>query len=181
VGAVARELIDKDFIEKRKSGSCVFCALCARICPTGALEVRTAGKAEKDDSYLNVAVQATTVSEKCVHCGLCAEVCPQRCIEIKDGSFQDGSLRVKENLIDLNLRTAAGAGLPWGAIPSRSPFRRIFHDDQVCQACRTCVHTFLLMPFNKEGGREIGEGDPPKGCLHHCGACVQAPGESYFR
>ena len=62
VGAVARELIDKDFIEKRKSGSCVFCALCARVCPTGALEVRKAGKAEKDDSYLNVALQATTVT-----------------------------------------------------------------------------------------------------------------------
>ena len=43
VGAVARGLIDKDFLEKRK-GECVFCSMCARICPTGALEFRTAGK-----------------------------------------------------------------------------------------------------------------------------------------
>ena len=50
VGAVARGLIDKDFIEKRK-GECVFCSICARICPTGALEVRTRGFAETDESY----------------------------------------------------------------------------------------------------------------------------------
>jgi 4Fe-4S ferredoxin len=37
VGAVARGLIDKDFLEKRK-GECVFCSMCAHICPIGALE-----------------------------------------------------------------------------------------------------------------------------------------------
>lgn len=77
VGPVARGLIDKDFIEKRKSWECVFCALCARICPTGGLEVRKAGKAEMDEIYLSVSVQATAADEKCVHCGLCVDVCPQ--------------------------------------------------------------------------------------------------------
>jgi 4Fe-4S ferredoxin len=94
VGAVARGLIDRDFIEKRAE-ACVFCGICAKVCPTGALAVR---KAEKEgakegakgakeakegpmdevegESYLSRAIGPTTVDDRCVHCGLCAEVCP---------------------------------------------------------------------------------------------------------
>jgi 4Fe-4S ferredoxin len=183
VGAVARGLIDKDFIEKRKSGECTLCALCARVCPTGALEVRKAGKAEKDESYLHMALKTTQVNESCVHCGLCAEVCPQSCIEIKDRQLaEDGSLRLEgKTLIDLNRCVHCGwcaAVCPGGTISFEKPFAgEFFRDDDICQACRTCVHTCPANAlFNKEWEQgEIGEKvTHRKDACIYCGACAQA-------
>jgi len=183
VGAVARGLIDRDYIEKRSSGACASCALCARICPTGALEVRASGKAERDDSYLSVALQGTAVSEKCVHCGLCVEVCPQGCIEIVDRQLAgDGSLRMEgKTLIDLNSCVHCGwcaAVCPAGAISFQKPFAgEFFRDDQVCQACRTCVHT---CPANALFNRDWEQGQIVEKVTHrkeaciYCGACAQA-------
>ena len=189
--AVVRGLIDKDFIEKRKSGACVFCALCARVCPTGALEVRTAGKAEKDDSYLSVALKPTVVNESCVHCGLCVEVCPQACIEMKDRHLaEDGSLKLGgQTLIDLNRCVHCGwcaSVCPVGAISFEKPFAGVFsRDDNVCQVCKTCVHTCPANAlFNREWkAGEIGrEGYTPQGCLHLL-RCLRPvlPGESHNR
>ena len=50
---------------------CVFCTLCAKNCPVGAL---TVDRAEKKWE-LN--------KETCVGCGLCASKCPKKCIEMK--------------------------------------------------------------------------------------------------
>ena len=47
---------------------CVYCTLCARKCPAGAIEVDRANKTWKLDE------------EKCVGCGTCAEACPKKCI-----------------------------------------------------------------------------------------------------
>ena len=47
---------------------CVYCTLCARKCPAGAIEVDRANKTWKLDD------------EKCVACGTCAEACPKKCI-----------------------------------------------------------------------------------------------------
>ena len=47
---------------------CVYCTLCAKKCPAGAIEVDRANKTWKLDD------------EKCVACGTCAEVCPKKCI-----------------------------------------------------------------------------------------------------
>ena len=182
VGAVARGLIDKDFLEKRK-GECVFCSMCARICPTGALEFRTAGKTEKDDSYLHVAMKPTAVNEKCVHCGLCVEVCPKGCIEIKDRDLAaDGSLKMSgKTVIDLNCCVHCGwcaTICPVGAITFEKPFQGdFFRDDKVCQACRTCVHT---CPANALFNKEWGPGEIVEKVTHridaciYCGACQEA-------
>jgi len=182
VGAVARGLIDKDFIEKKQK-ACVFCGLCARICPTGALELRIAGKAEKDDSYLHAALKTTQANESCVHCGLCAEVCPQGCIELKERQLaKDGSLRLDgKTLIDLNRCVHCGwcaAVCPSGAITFEKPFTGEFsRDDEVCQACRTCVHT---CPANALFNKEWDQGEIVEKVTHrkdaciYCGACAQA-------
>ena len=47
---------------------CVYCTLCAKRCPAGAIEVNRAAKTWTLDE------------EKCVACGTCAEVCPKKCI-----------------------------------------------------------------------------------------------------
>lgn len=47
---------------------CVYCTLCARKCPVGALEVDRANKTWVCDY------------EKCIGCGACAEACPKKCI-----------------------------------------------------------------------------------------------------
>lgn len=49
---------------------CVYCTLCARKCPAGALEVDRAAKTWTLDE------------DKCVGCGTCAETCPKKCILI---------------------------------------------------------------------------------------------------
>ena len=157
--------------------------MCARVCPTGALDLRTAGKSEMDGSYLSVAVQKTTVGDNCVHCGLCAEVCPQSCIEIQDRHLaEDGRLKVEgKTLIDLNRCIHCGwcaAVCPVGAISFGKPFAGEFsRDDKVCQACRTCVHT---CPANALFNKEAGPGEMVEKVTHrkeaciYCGACALA-------
>ena len=48
---------------------CVFCGLCAKKCPEGAI---TVNRAEK---------QWAIDSEKCVGCGMCISSCPKKCIK----------------------------------------------------------------------------------------------------
>ena len=52
----------------RDPSRCVYCTLCAKKCPAGAIEVDRANKTWKLDD------------EKCVACGTCAEACPKKCI-----------------------------------------------------------------------------------------------------
>ena len=47
---------------------CVYCTLCAKKCPAGALTVDRKEKVWKLDE------------DKCLACGTCAEVCPKKCI-----------------------------------------------------------------------------------------------------
>jgi 4Fe-4S ferredoxin len=183
VGAVARGEIDKDFIEKKRSGDCLLCALCAKVCPTGALEIRKEEKAEKDDSYLNVAMKPTAVNDKCVRCGLCVEICPQGCIKIKDWrTAEDGKLKMTgKTLIDQSCCVHCGwcaAVCPKEAIAVEKPFAgEFFRDDQVCQACRTCVDTCPCNAlFNREGelGEIVEKVTHRKDACIYCGACSVA-------
>ncbi len=182
VGAVARGLIDKDFIEKKK-GECNLCAICAKVCPTGALEIRVAGKPIKDDSYLSGAIKPTVVNDKCVHCGLCVDVCPQECIKIDDlGLAQDGSLKVVgKTRIDIQECVHCGwcaSICPVGAISFEKPFKGEFsRNEAVCQACRTCVDTCPAGAlFNKEWkqGQIVEKVTHRKDACIYCGACAQA-------
>ena len=50
------------------SNKCVYCTLCAKKCPAGALTVDRANKTWTLDE------------DKCVSCGTCAEVCPKNAI-----------------------------------------------------------------------------------------------------
>ena len=49
---------------------CVYCTLCAKNCPAGAIEVDRASKSWKLDA------------ESCVGCGSCVSCCPKQCLTI---------------------------------------------------------------------------------------------------
>ena len=49
-------------------GKCVYCTLCAKKCPAGAITVDRKEKTWKLDE------------DKCVACGTCAEACPKKAI-----------------------------------------------------------------------------------------------------
>jgi len=190
VGAVARGLIDKDFIEK-KAEACVFCGICAKVCPTGALAVRKdekdgakdrakgakEGPEEKEggEAYLHKAIGPTTVDDKCVHCGLCAEVCPRGCISVEDRRLaEDGSLRVEgKTVVDQEACVHCGwceAVCPVGAITVKKAFSgTFFRDELVCQACRTCVDT---CPCNALFNRDWGPGEIVEKVTHRLDACI---------
>jgi ech hydrogenase subunit F len=51
--------------------SCIFCGLCARKCPTGALEVNRADKTWQIDRF------------KCIMCGACVATCPKKCLSVE--------------------------------------------------------------------------------------------------
>ncbi len=50
--------------------NCVFCTVCAKRCPTGALNVNRAQKRWAIDRLL------------CISCGYCVEVCPKKSLEL---------------------------------------------------------------------------------------------------
>ena len=50
--------------------SCVYCTVCAKKCPTGALAVNRAQKRWTIDRL------------RCITCGYCVEVCPKKSLEL---------------------------------------------------------------------------------------------------
>ena len=53
------------------AGKCVYCTLCAKKCPQGAITVDRAAKQWRLDA------------EKCVGCGICAAACPKKCLTLQ--------------------------------------------------------------------------------------------------
>ena len=51
--------------------ACVFCGLCMKNCPAGAISVVRAEKSWTVDV------------QKCAQCGVCVEKCPKKCLEFK--------------------------------------------------------------------------------------------------
>ena len=52
------------------TANCVFCGLCARTCPMGALTVDRAEKKWEVDR------------DTCVSCGACVDKCPKKCLSL---------------------------------------------------------------------------------------------------
>lgn len=49
---------------------CIFCGMCQRRCPAGALKVDRAGKDWQLDPYA------------CIICGYCVDACPKKCLHL---------------------------------------------------------------------------------------------------
>lgn len=67
---------------------CIFCGLCERRCPTGALKV------EKARSSWSIA------RLQCIQCGYCVEVCPKKCLLMDNQYTSPTSDKVKDEFIN---------------------------------------------------------------------------------
>lgn len=50
--------------------TCIFCGMCMRKCPTGAISVDRAGKTWTIERF------------GCIQCGYCVESCPKKCLQM---------------------------------------------------------------------------------------------------
>lgn len=50
--------------------SCIFCGMCGRKCPVGAIKVTRADRSWSIDRF------------RCIMCGACSESCPKKCLSI---------------------------------------------------------------------------------------------------
>lgn len=57
---------------------CIFCSLCARRCPTGAIQVDRTARTWSISPY------------SCIQCGYCVEGCPKKCLSMKQTYTQPG-------------------------------------------------------------------------------------------
>lgn len=51
--------------------ACIFCGMCSKRCPTGAIQVDRAEKKWEINRF------------RCVLCGFCTEVCPRKCLSME--------------------------------------------------------------------------------------------------
>lgn len=63
---------------------CIFCSLCQRRCPTGAIKVDKASTTWEIERL------------KCIQCNYCTEVCPKKCLTMENQYTQPSFGSVKE-------------------------------------------------------------------------------------
>ena len=64
--------------------SCIFCGICSRKCPTGAITVDKNEKAWSIDRL------------RCIQCNCCTEVCPKKCLAMEKDYTSPSQGQVKD-------------------------------------------------------------------------------------
>jgi ech hydrogenase subunit F len=67
--------------------SCVFCGICQKKCPTGAI---TVDKADRSWSIARM---------QCVSCGCCVEACPKKCLRIDNAYTAPGTEKIVDTYV----------------------------------------------------------------------------------
>ncbi len=116
--------------------TCVFCGLCAKNCPQGAISVDRAAKSWKLDETL------------CVSCGLCTEKCPKKCLEMGEDKTKNDIALAPYDVLDLpkaDLSACVYCGIcasacPQGALElDRDAGKWIVNEDK-CIHCGICYY-----------------------------------------
>jgi len=123
------DLITRDtYFKKKVTGKltcgddCVYCGLCVRTCPEGALTVDRASKTWTLDE------------EKCVKCGMCIDKCPKKCLSFEEG-VEEGVL-CGDDCIYCGL---CKRKCPVGAIEVDRATKSWSIDRDVCVKCGVCI------------------------------------------
>ena len=105
------------------NNTCVYCGICAKKCPEGAITVDRATKTwEVDES-------------KCTKCGTCVASCPKKALE-----FAANVLRVVDNDPTLCIHCElCGENCPTGAISVSRADMSWNYNPELCSHCSTCV------------------------------------------
>lgn len=66
---------------------CIFCSMCQRRCPTGAIQV--------DKPGASWSIQRLS----CIQCGYCVEVCPKKCLRMDNQYTEPSYGKVRDEFI----------------------------------------------------------------------------------
>ena len=64
--------------------ACIYCGLCSRKCPTGAIKVDKSDRAWEIDRL------------KCIACGYCVDSCPKKCLNMLNQYSSPAIMKEKE-------------------------------------------------------------------------------------
>lgn len=67
--------------------SCIFCSMCQKRCPTGAINVNKAGSSWSIERF------------SCIQCGCCNEVCPKKCLRMENKYTTPAHKKVRDEFI----------------------------------------------------------------------------------
>jgi len=75
--------------------ACIFCGICSKKCPTGAIAV---DKAEKSWSISRFS---------CIQCGACTEACPKKCLTMMQAYTVPGAVKTVDRIVQKPKEEAA--------------------------------------------------------------------------
>ena len=66
---------------------CIFCGMCDRRCPTGAIKVKKADASWSIERF------------KCIQCNCCVEVCPKKCLNMEHNYTTPSQEKTRDEFI----------------------------------------------------------------------------------
>ena len=91
--------------------ACIFCGMCGRKCPIGAIKVDRAQRSWSIDRF------------KCIMCGACSESCPKKCLNIAPEYTSPANVKSSDTFIGKPAPAPAPKTAP--AVNPQSPVKKV--------------------------------------------------------